>query len=134
MHSLAVKLMHITFHAGQRMNQRGITKELIDFVIKYGEIDNERRTVTRDAAVRLVAELRQQGQNREMRIAVKVLDKGGMTVIFAEDLVLDQVVISTYNSQPGKKGKKQKAKSGRFHARNCVEQAFGSQRRKYYAQ
>ncbi len=127
--------MRITIHASQRMNHRGITKELVDFVIKYGDIDNERRTVSRDVAARLVAEFRQQGQrNREMRIAVKVLDKGGMTVIFAEDAILNRVVITAYNSQPGKKGKKRKAKSGRFHARNCVERAFGTQRRKYYEQ
>jgi len=117
------------------MNQRGITKELIDFVVKYGDIDNERRIVSRDAAARLVAEFRQQGQHiRELRIAVKILDKGGMTVIFAEDVILDEIVVSTYNSQPGKKAKKRKAKSGRFHARNCVERAFGTQRRKYYEQ
>ena len=110
--------MHITFHADQRMNHRGITKEMIELTIQYGEVQNEVRTLSRDAAARLVVELQHQmkiakkleetGLSRDaaarlvvelqhqMKIAKKVLDKGGLTVVTAssdESVILEGTII-----------------------------------------
>ena len=40
--------MDITNHGGQRMNQRGITKEMIELTIQYGETQGEVTTLSRD--------------------------------------------------------------------------------------
>ncbi|MBD2041490.1 DUF4258 domain-containing protein [Microcoleus sp. FACHB-672] len=56
--------MQITNHAAQRMNQRGITKEMLELVIQYGQSQDEKTTLSRDAAARLVAELQCQAEER----------------------------------------------------------------------
>ncbi|MEG4837026.1 DUF4258 domain-containing protein [Microcoleus sp. B9-D4] len=110
--------MHITYHAGQRMNHRGITKEMIELTIQYGEVQDEVTTLSRDAATRLVAELQRQVKiakkleetrlgrdaatrlvaelQRQMKIAKKVLDKGGLTVVTAfsaQSVILEETII-----------------------------------------
>ena len=110
--------MHITYHAGQRMNHRGITKEMIELTIQYGEVRDEVRTLSRDAAARLVVELQRQMKiakkleetslsrdaaarfiaelQRQMKIAKKVLDKGGLSVVTAfshESVILGGTII-----------------------------------------
>ena len=110
--------MHITYHADQRMNHRGITKEMIELTIQYGEVQDELTTLSRDAATRLVAELQRQVKiakkleetslsrdaatrlvaelQRQMKIAKKVLDKGGLTLVTAfsdESVILEGTII-----------------------------------------
>jgi hypothetical protein len=109
--------MHITNHGGRRMNQRGITKEMIELTIQYGEVQDEVTTLSRDAATRLVAELQRQVKiakkleetslsrdaaarvaelQHQMRIAKKVLDKGGLTVVTAfsaQSVILEGTII-----------------------------------------
>jgi hypothetical protein len=121
--------MHITYHAGQRMNHRGITKEMIELTIQYGEVRDEVRTLSRDAAARLVVELQ-----RQMKIAKKVLDKGGLTVVTAfshESVILggtiifdETILITTYNCASQKKSRKWRGKKNRFRSCNQIERAF----------
>lgn len=121
--------MHITYHADQRMNHRGITKEMIELTIQYGEVQDELTTLSRDAATRLVAELQ-----RQMKIAKKVLDKGGLTVVTAcsnENVILEgtiifdeTILITTYNCAPQKKSRKWRGKKNRFRSCNPIERAF----------
>ena len=121
--------MHITYHAGQRMNHRGITKEMIELTIQYGEVQDEVRTLSREAAARLVVELQ-----RQMKIAKKVLDKGGLTVVTAssdESVILggtiifdETILITTYNCASQKKSRKWGGKKNRFRSCNQIERAF----------
>ena len=136
--------MHITVHAGQRMNHRGITKEMIEIVLEYGETQDKKTTLSRDAAVRLVAELQRQAEERQrevskiqhqMKFAKKLLDKGGVTVVPDECVILDEtVIITTYNCAPQNRSKKWQGKSEQSRTRNKTEQAFGSQKRKGHGQ
>ena len=115
--------MYITNHAGQRMNQRGITKEMIELALQYGATQDEVTTLTRDAAVRLIAELQ-----RQMKIVKKVLDKGGLilvtafsdeSVILEGGIILDEtILITTYNCVPQKKRKKGQGKKNKFRPYN----------------
>ena len=133
--------MHITFHAGQRMNQRAIDREMIALVSEYGEPHDERTTLTKEAAARLVSELQRQAEKRQreasmlqrqLKVAKKVLDKGGLTVVSAESVTTGEtVIITTYKCTSQKKGRKWGGK--RNHSRRCnlTERAFKSQKRKY---
>lgn len=81
--------MKTTRHAFQRMNQRGITGEMIDIVLHYGEVsqDKAKSTLGKKAAEKVLAHLQQ-----EIKVVKKVLDKGGVVVV-----VQDDTVITTYN-------------------------------------
>ena len=79
--------MQISHHAGQRMSQRGISRRLVEFTLRHGRIDGDKHVLDRDASRRLIDEL-----NEELRLAKRVLDKGGVTVVEG-----DATVITTYN-------------------------------------
>jgi hypothetical protein len=79
--------MQISHHAGQRMSQRGISRRLVEFTLRHGRIDGDKHVLDRDASRRLIDEL-----NEELRLAKRVLDKGGVTVVEG-----DATVITTYS-------------------------------------
>ncbi len=82
--------MQLTQHAHQRMTQRGITRSMIDLVLEYGEVQQDKAVLDKKHAQRLVRELEE-----KLRIAKKILDKGGCVVVEA-----DNTVVTTYNYQP----------------------------------
>ena len=83
--------MHISHHAVQRMNQRGISRRLVEFTLRHGRIEGDKHVLDRKTSRRLIDEL-----NEELRLAKQVLDKGGVTVVEGED-----TVVTAYNrSQP----------------------------------
>jgi hypothetical protein len=49
--------MQITLHAEKRMNQRGITREMIEFVRKYGDIKQDKIYINRSLACKKIKEL-----------------------------------------------------------------------------
>ena len=75
--------MQFTHHAGQRMNQRGLSRRLIEFAMRYGRVDGDKHVLDRKESLRLIEEL-----NEELRLAKQVLDKGGVTVVDQEDTVI----------------------------------------------
>jgi hypothetical protein len=117
--------MHITVHAGQRMNQRGITKEMIRLVLEYGELQGGKIDLNQEGAARLVARL-----HKELKIAKKLLDKGGMTVVSAEGFTADEsVIVTAYNHNPSRRSRKWKAKKSQNRKNNLSERTFSSQKR-----
>lgn len=130
--------MHITRHADQRMNQRGISREVIKLTFKYGEPRGDKTTLGQETAARLYAERQAEMLilQREMKYLKKVMDKGGVTVIFGkktvvldEDIVLDKtVVITTYND------KKPKKSYWKPNMRNPAERGFSRGRKGAYEQ
>ena len=79
--------MHISQHADKRMNQRGISRRLVDFTLRHGRIDGNKHVLDRNESRRLIDELEE-----ELRLAKRVLDKGGVTVVETED-----TLITAYN-------------------------------------
>jgi Domain of unknown function (DUF4258) len=79
--------MHISQHAHQRMNERGISRRLVDFTLRHGRVDGNRHILDRNESRRLINELME-----ELRCAKRILDKGGMTVVEGGD-----VLITAYN-------------------------------------
>ena len=79
--------MHITHHASQRMNQRGISRRILDFTLRHGRVEGDKHIVDRKESQRIIERL-----NEELRVAKQILDKGGVTVIDEGD-----TVITAYN-------------------------------------
>jgi Domain of unknown function (DUF4258) len=82
--------MSISRHADQRMNQRGITRRLVDFTLRHGRVEGDRHVLDRREARRVIAELQEQ-----LRLALQVMDKGGVAVVEAEG-----TIVTTYNVDP----------------------------------
>jgi len=82
--------MHISQHAGQRMNQRGISRRLVDFALRHGRIEGDKHILDRNESRRVIDELQE-----ELRLAKRALDKGGITVVEGGD-----TLITAYNLTP----------------------------------
>ena len=79
--------MRITRHADQRMNQRGISRRLVDFTLRHGRVEGDKHILDRNESRRLIDALEE-----ELRLAKRVLDKGGVTVVEGDD-----ALITAYN-------------------------------------
>lgn len=65
-----------TRHMITRMNQRGITQDLIYLALEYGESQDDKYVLTRKGLQHLLDEVR----NLE-RTVIRALDKGGLVVV-----------------------------------------------------
>lgn len=81
--------MQFTRHAHQRMAQRGITRSMIDLVLEFGEVEQDKAVLDKKHAQQLIREL-----EKKLRTAKKILDKGGCVVVEA-----DNAILTTYNYQ-----------------------------------
>jgi hypothetical protein len=79
--------MKTTQHAMQRMSQRGVTGDMVDFVLNYGFLEQDKYVLGKRQALELLNDLKKQE-----RVIKKILDKGGVTVVAQDD-----VLITTYN-------------------------------------
>lgn len=96
--------MHRTHHFNKRLCQRGISADMVDLALQYGEDDNEntgRMVLGRRQTSKLVEEKRLQvkakeralqEEKRELKLLMKMLDKGGIVVVQA-----GSALITTYN-------------------------------------
>jgi hypothetical protein len=75
--------MRYTLHSRQRMAQRGIPQRLVEFALRHGRIEGDRHVLDRKESRRVVNSLQQ-----ELRLALHVLDKGGITVVEGDDAVI----------------------------------------------
>ena len=81
--------MQFTRHAHQRTTQRGITRSMIDLVLEFGEVEQDKAILDKKHAQQLIRELEE-----KLRTAKKILDKGGCVVVEA-----DNAILTTYNYQ-----------------------------------
>ena len=79
--------MRISHHAAERMSQRGISRRLIDFALRHGRIEGNKRVLDRNESRRLIDDLKE-----ELRLAMRVMDKGGIVVVDQSD-----TLITAYN-------------------------------------
>jgi hypothetical protein len=79
--------MQTTQHAMQRMSQRGVTGDMVDFVLNYWFVEQDKYVLGKRQALELLNDLKKQE-----RLVKKILDKGGVTVVAQDD-----VLITTYN-------------------------------------
>ena len=78
-------MINFTKHAMQRMRQRGIVKDMVEFVIKYGRDKG-------DKIILGVKDIKQMLQNKSYEqfrpLLLKLLDKKGLVVVLPDDAVV----------------------------------------------
>ena len=82
-------MIAFTEHGMQRMNQRGITKEMIELTLEYGKYVQDKVILkSRDIKILLTK------VTKEIKAKLmKLLDKGGLVVVLSDDCA----VITAYN-------------------------------------
>ena len=79
--------MQTTQHAMQRMSQRGVTGDMVAYVLNNGFLEQDKYVLGKRQALKLLNDLK-----RQERVIKKILDKGGVTVVAQDDRL-----ITTYN-------------------------------------
>lgn len=79
--------MKTTLHVQQRMSQRGVNRDMVELVLNYGRLEQDRYVIGCKEAKNLLCSF--QRMQRELK---KVLDKGGVVVVAKDD-----ALITTYN-------------------------------------
>lgn len=79
--------MHKTKHIQQRMSTRGVSHDMVEYVLDNGTSENSKYIFGRKEAL-----ARLEGLQREQRLVMKILDKGGLVVVAEND-----ALITTYN-------------------------------------
>jgi hypothetical protein len=72
------------------MNQRGISRRLVDFALRHGRIEGDKRVLDRNESRRLIEVL-----TEELRLAKRVMDKGGITVVEGGDTLITAYNLTT---------------------------------------
>lgn len=81
--------MHTTHHARGRMSQRGISQDMVEYVLTNGTMEQDKIIMGKKEAIRKLGILQE-----EQRLLKKILDKGGVVVVADNN-----TVITTYNCQ-----------------------------------
>ena len=82
-------MIELTNHGMARMNQRGITKEMIELVLEYGDYIQDKVILNSRKLKNLIKKVSKSIKSK----LLKLLDKGGLVVVLADDCT----VITTYN-------------------------------------
>lgn len=79
--------MEKTYHAQKRMAQRGISRDMVEYVLTNGRSQRERVIMGKKEALHILEELQE-----EQRLLKKILDKGGVVLV-----TNGNTLITTYN-------------------------------------
>ena len=82
-------MLAFTKHAIARMNQRGISKEMIDLTLEYGSYAKDKVILKSRDIKRLLHKVSKEVKKK----LLKILDKGGLVVVLSDDYS----VITVYN-------------------------------------
>lgn len=82
-------MIAVTIHGMARMNQRGITKEMIEIVLEYGDYIQDKVILNSRKLKKLIKKVSKSLKSK----LLKLLDKGGLVVVLGDNNVL----ITTYN-------------------------------------
>lgn len=86
-------MAHTTKHLGVRMSQRGITSEMIEFVLTHGVNRQDKIVLCRKDLAKLVPQL----DGAQRATALKLLDKGGIVVVEEGESLLTAYNINTFS-------------------------------------
>ena len=90
--------MKNTKHMDARMNQRGITKELVNLALEYGEPVGDKTVLDRKQCHQIMTSLK-----REMKVLQKAMSKGGITVVSAGEDLITAYRTDSYSSAAARK-------------------------------
>jgi hypothetical protein len=74
-------MITFTTHGLRRMNQRGVTKEMIELTVEYGRYFKDKIILKAKDIKKLIPKVSQKIKAK----LLKLLDKGGLTVILSDD-------------------------------------------------
>ena len=74
-------MIKFTKHGMARMNQRGVTKEMIDLTIEYGQYRKDKIILKSRDIKKLITKVTKELKAKLM----KLLDKGGLVVVLSDD-------------------------------------------------
>lgn len=95
--------MRFTQHSRHRMSRRGIPQRLVTLALQHGRVEGDRHILDRRETRRLVESLQ-----AELRLAMHVMDKGGVTVVEG-----DGAVVTTWNvATPVRRSRSVRSSSG----------------------
>lgn len=92
--------MQRTAHSDIRMNQRGITGDMIELVMEYGESDGDKTVLTAKDCRLTIAALKQ--LQKKLEHASK---KGGLTVVSCGDTVITTYRADSFSSTAARKSR-----------------------------
>lgn len=75
--------MQQTLHMDQRMSQRGITMDMVDLTLEYGDVKGDKWVLNRKGLDKTIREL-----EAALRTAKKLRDKGGIVVVTEESALI----------------------------------------------
>ncbi len=84
-------MMQPTKHCLSRMSQRGITKDLLELVLKYGDADGDKLTLNRKSTLKVIEQL-----DYERGGLMHILDKGGLTLVAENDAFITAYNVNNY--------------------------------------
>lgn len=90
--------MHKTQHFDARMNQRGITKEMVDLALAWGEVDGERITLDQKSCREI---------GNALKMMAKKIDllgqKGGVVLVQENDALITTYRANSFCASKAKK-------------------------------
>lgn len=92
--------MQKTAHSGVRMNQRGITGDMIDLVMNYGEPDGDKTVLTTRTCRKAIEDLKQ--LQKKLEHASK---KGGLTVVSDGDTLVTAYRFGSFSMTAARKSR-----------------------------
>lgn len=90
--------MRLTAHSDVRMNQRGITGEMLALALDYGEPDGDKMVLSTKTCRQLIEELK-----REQKKLEHAIKKGGITVVSAGETVITTYRADSFSASNAKK-------------------------------
>ena len=83
--------MTTTKHCKARMSQRGLPKRLLDLVLEHGEGKGDKLILNRKGTQKIINEI-----DKMKKELLKVMDKGGVTVVMDNDTLITAYNTSSY--------------------------------------
>lgn len=85
--------MKYTYHLQNRMNQRGISKEMIEFTLNYGSINGDAYITNKKLLQKMIQHL-----NKQLTLAKRLIDKGGVIVVTNNGSVITTYDYESYKA------------------------------------
>ncbi len=82
-------MLQFTKHAITRMNQRGISKEMIELTLEYGKCVKDKVILKSNDIKKLLSRVSKSIKSK----LLKIMDKGGLVVVLSDEYA----VITVYN-------------------------------------
>lgn len=85
--------MKYTYHSHIRMNKRGISKEMVEFTLDYGNLDGDAYVTNKKLLHKVIQHL-----TKQLALAKKLIDKGGVVVVTDNGSVITTYDYESYKN------------------------------------